>query len=249
MRGRWPTPWCPTSRWITARSRKCWRSPTSPSAWSACTSFCRAKWPWPRWKSASRTASRCRWSATSASTTLASSSRPSTRRWAARTIPRRKWTSWKRSSKAATCRRRPANAASPSCASCAACRPRPRNTPWCAITWTGCWICPGTTSKRSISTSKRPVPSSRAITSVWKSPRTASWNIWPCRSFPTACVVPSSASWARQAWARPRWPRAWPGPRDANTCAFPWAACVTRPRSAGTAVPMWAPCPARSSSP
>ena len=127
--------------------------------------------------------------------------------------------------------------------------PSAGNTPWCAITWTGCWICPGTTSKRSTSTSKRPVPSSRAITSVWKSPRTASWNIWPCRSFPTACVVPSSALWARQAWARPRWPRAWPGPRGANTCAFPWAACVTRPRSVVTAVPMWAPCPARSSSP
>ena len=102
---------------------------------------------------------------------------------------------------------------------------------------------------KEISTSKRPVPSLKATTSVWKSPRTASWNIWPCRSSPTACAVPSSASWARQAWARPRWPRAWPGPRDANMCAFPWAACVTRPRSAVTAVPMWAPCPARSSSP
>ena len=88
-----------------------------------------------------------------------------------------------------------------------------------------------------------------ALTTVWKSPRSASSNIWPCRSWPDASRGPSSAWWGLPAWARPRWPNPWPRPRAANSCAFPWAACGTRRKSGGTAAPMWARCPARYSWP
>ena len=59
------------------------------------------------WRRRSRTGSRPRWRRISGSTISTSSSRPSTRRWAARTIRRWKWTSSWSGSRRRSCPRRP----------------------------------------------------------------------------------------------------------------------------------------------
>ena len=70
--------------------------------------------------------------------------------------------------------------------SCGPCPRRRRTTPWYATMWTGSSICPGATSRKWRSTSRRPAPSLTATISAWRSPRSASSNILPSRSFPTA---------------------------------------------------------------
>ena len=127
--------------------------------------------------------------------------------------------------------------------------PRQPSTPSYAATWTGSWICPGTASRTSISTSKRPAGSSTPTITASRNPRNASLSTSPCRSSPAASTAPSSALSARQALARPHSPSPWPWPPDATTCASPSAACAMRPKSGATAAPTSAPCPARSSSP
>ena len=74
--------------------------------------------------------------------------------------------------------------------------------PWAEKTKTG-WIC------------RRRRRSWTRTTMVSRNPRRGSWSTWRSRVSPRRSRARSSAWWGLRAWARPRWPSPWPGPRDA----------------------------------
>ena len=126
-----------------------------------------------------------------------------------------------------------------------ACTRRPPNTRWPPPIWTGSPRCPGTTARRTTSTSRRPAKSWTTTTTVWKSPRSGSSSIWRCASSSPNPRGPSSASSARRAPARPPWAGPSPGPWGASSSGSPWAASGTRPRSAATGAPTSGALPGR----
>ena len=185
----------------------------------------------------------------SASSSCASSSRPSRRSWGSRrTTAPPSWRSSRSGWRSSPCPKPAQKRSTRRWRRWRCWRPARRNTRSPATIWTGSRCCPGACTRQDkLDLARGPQdPRPRPLRAGGREgahPRVPGGRA----STRARSPAPSSCWSARPAWARPPSAARSPMPWAAASTASPWAACATRPRSRATAAPTSAPCPASSS--